>query len=64
MHKDTLAQGYQMSIYYPFHSRASDVTFFEIQWDKKLLSVNPALTTHFEIIWKIYFLNIFSKELV
>ena len=34
-------QGYQMAIYYPFHSRASDVTFFESKWDKKSPPGNP-----------------------
>ena len=33
-------QGYQMAIY-PFHSRGSDVTFFESKWDKRSPPGNP-----------------------
>ena len=35
-------QCYQMAIYYPSHSRASDVTLFESKWDKKSPPGNPA----------------------
>ena len=39
-----VTQGYQMSIYYPFHSRASNVTFFESKWDKRSPPGNPDVT--------------------
>ena len=44
-------QGYQMAIYYPFHSRASDVT--ESKWDKKAPPGNsgPTLNTRATTEW-------------
>ena len=40
-------QVYQLVIFYHFHSRTSDFTFFERKRDKKSPSINPAYMVNF-----------------